>query len=195
MRKINLKDAVKSTIEYLYKNKIDLSIKKNYIFGYKRSEINDDTGLERNNNFYIDDELFNYFIVRKTINYYIVKVKHYDFGEKSNYRNIAGSYKWCKTIMSFGVDRLINSLVTNMKTVGLIETENHEEFTVYSPNIHTIPYTILCCAVCCTGLFLLVDPIDVHDAIKGKKIDRTYFIQSYQNDNTLIDKFNKPFSI
>lgn len=193
MRKINLIDAVRETIMALLRNGIDWPEKKDIIVGYNRKEVRDDTELERNDNITMNNSVFNYFIVRKSINFYVVKIKHYAVGETSYGRSTCGGYKWCKTILTLGIDRVINALIMSFNPIGLLETSNHMQFTVYSSDIERLPGALALGIVCCTGLWLFIDPIDIHDAVKGKNIDRTYFntypIQEEEEEPQFVEAF------
>lgn len=175
MRRINLVDAIRETIIALFRNGLDWPERKDIIIGYNRKEVRDDTELERNDSLTINNSIFNYFIVRKSINYYVVKIKHYSIGESSIGRSVCGGYKWCKTILTIGFDRVVNSMIMSFKPIGLLETPNHTQFTVYSSDIEKIPGALALGVACFTGLWLFIDPVDIHDAAKGKKIDRTFF--------------------
>lgn len=177
---IPLSEAVIASIKYVISQPdIGFPYEKTHQFAYNLYEVVDDTDYSREKSITVEGEEYLFLVARKTINFVGIRVYHYPEQDHSKWDVVAGYYKFAKTILTLGTERLFNCLACKFDPITSLPIADGRRFVLYSSSINLIGGTAITVAgillypvyIFYWFLYRFIDPIDIHDATWEKHVE------------------------
>lgn len=159
--KIALSDAITAYINFVLSTS-SFPYEKSIDIGFLLNNVYDDTGILRYKVVNIAGTDYLYSVTRKTWSYMVVKIFQYPKSDETYWVPIGGLYKFSKTLITLGTDRILNAIVCTFDALEPISIADGRSFIPYATSIPKRKGVFSLLFSCALPIYL--DPVDIYDS-------------------------------